>query len=78
MYIQTNHKLLVPIIAKPTGMASLRLQRLEFGEENVVTHIPGKELYLADTLSRAYLPISPDEAAYLENDRVVNGALCDC
>ena len=73
--IQTDHKPLVPIISKPTADASPRLQRLllrlEKYPDKDVHHVPGKELYLADTLSRAYLPISSQESQELLDDKVV-------
>lgn len=73
--IQTDHKPLVPIISRPTSMASPRLQRLllrlQKYPDKVVVHVPGKELYLADTLSRAYLPISEGDKEMLDNDKVV-------
>ena len=56
-------------------MASARLQRLllrlERYPDKDVQHVPGKELYLADTLSRAYIPVSSDESQELQDDKVV-------
>jgi len=75
VHIQTDHKPLVSIISNPTSMASPRLQRLllrlEKYPEKVTTHVPGKELYLADTLSRAYLPITDDDKLVVEDDKVL-------
>jgi len=75
VFIQTDHKPLVPIISRPTCMASPRLQRLllrlQKYPDKVVKHVPGKELHLADTLSRAYLSISREDQDLLDNDKVV-------
>lgn len=56
--VQSDHKPLEAIIKKPLCKASprlqrmlLRLQRYQIG----ITYVPGKFMYIADTLSRAYL-----------------------
>ena len=56
----TDHKPLVSIYKKPLSAAPKRLKRLltrlkQYDVE--IRYKPGKEMYLADTLSRAYLPI---------------------
>lgn len=73
--IQTDHKPLLSIIKKPLQKASprlqrllLRLQRYELGS---VTYVPGKLLYIADTLSRAYLTDSLSAQDELENEVVM-------
>jgi hypothetical protein len=57
--IQTDHNPLVSIVKKELHKASPRLQRLLLRllkyNINRITYIPGKYLYLADTLSRAYI-----------------------
>ena len=56
--VETDHKPLVTIMKKPLHAAPARLQKLMMElqryEVNVV-YKKGKELYVADTLSRAYL-----------------------
>lgn len=56
--VKTDHKPLVSIFKKPTGSASPRIQRillkLQPYQLNVI-HKPEKEMYVADTLSRAHL-----------------------
>ncbi len=57
--IETDHKPLVSIMTKPLHTLSARIQRMRMRLQNYdlkVTWRPGKELLLADTLSRAYLP----------------------
>ena len=56
--IETDHKPLEAILKKPLHQAPVRLQRMILQIQKyplVVTYRPGKELVLADTLSRAYL-----------------------
>ena len=57
--VQTDHNPLVSIIKKDLHKASPRLQRLLLRllkyDIRRITYVPGKFLYLADTLSRAYL-----------------------
>ncbi|XP_035700303.1 uncharacterized protein K02A2.6-like [Branchiostoma floridae] len=57
--VQTDHKPLEMIVLKPLHAAPKRLQRLMMRMQQYhvkITYKPGKEMYLADTLSRAYLP----------------------
>lgn len=69
--VQTDHQPLVSIAQKPLYKASPRLQklliRLQRYKIRSVNYIPGKYLYLADTLSRAYLPATEN----LEDDVVM-------
>eukprot|EP00057_Strongylocentrotus_purpuratus_P006656 XP_011661130.1 PREDICTED: uncharacterized protein K02A2.6-like [Strongylocentrotus purpuratus] len=54
----TDHKPLVDILSKPLATAPKRLQRLmiRLSQYDVeIKYIPGTEMYLADTLSRAFL-----------------------
>ena len=54
----TDHMPLVSIMKKPLGSAPKRLQRLLLRLQHYDVEIkykPGKEMYLADTLSRAYI-----------------------
>lgn len=69
--IETDHKPLVSIFKKPLGSTSPRIQRLLLKLQPyqlTVNHKPGKELYVADTLSRAFLKETDDEAE--PNDRL--------
>ncbi|PAA47069.1 hypothetical protein BOX15_Mlig004214g7 [Macrostomum lignano] len=56
--VESDHKPLQFIMKKPLSELSARLQRLALKIQEFdlnVTYVPRKELYLADTLSRAYL-----------------------
>ena len=58
MYVTSDHKLLESILKKPLHCAPKRLQRmmLQLQKYNIqLVNQPGKEMYLADTLSRAYI-----------------------
>lgn len=57
--IETDHKPLEPIFTKPLATAPKRLQRMLLSLQRYslsVKYKKGKDLYLADTPSRAYLP----------------------
>ena len=57
--VQTDHRLLEEILKKPLGNATPQLQRMLLRlqcYERDVRYVPGKCMYVADTLSRAYLP----------------------
>ena len=70
--IQTDHNPLVTIVKKSLHKASPRLQRLLLRllkyNINRISYVPGKYLYLADTLSRAYIA---NEAGDIEEDIVM-------
>ncbi len=56
--IETDLKLLESIFKKPTGSVSPRIQQLHLKLQPYwlrVVHKPGKEMYVADTLSRVHL-----------------------
>ena len=56
--IHTDHRPLVPIFTKPIYNAPKRLQRMLLRLQKYslkVQYCPGKEMYIADMLSRAYL-----------------------
>jgi len=62
--VETDHRPLVSIITKSLDKAPARLQRmlLRLQRYNIdLQYKPGKELYTADTLSRAHLPTTGDE-----------------
>ena len=57
--VKTDHKPLEPIFTKPLAIAPKRLQRMLLKLQQYslsVRYKKGKDLHLADTLSRAYLP----------------------
>ena len=59
VHIETDHQPLVSIVRKPLNSAPSRLQRMLLKLQKFslkVTYKNGKSMYLADTLSRAYLP----------------------
>ena len=59
IHIETDHQPLVAIVLKPLNSAPSRLQRMLLKLQKFslkVTYKNGKSMYLADTLSRAYLP----------------------
>ena len=69
--VVTDHKPLVAIQSKPLGDAPLRLQRMLMTLQRydyTITYQPGSQLCVADTLSRASLPLGSDVfAIQLEN-----------
>ena len=59
VHIETDHKPLVSIVKKPLHKASSRLQRMLLKLQRyclTIKYKAGKFLFMADTLSRAYLP----------------------
>ena len=61
--VQTDHKPLEIILKKEIAKASPRVQRMMMRLQRYqlnVSYRPGKEMYLADTLSRAYIPGEAD------------------
>ena len=70
--VQTDHNPSVSIVRKELHKASARLQKLLLRlmkyHVNRISYVPGKYLYLADTLSRAYIGNSDGE---LEEDIVM-------
>lgn len=66
--IESDHKPLQAIFAKPLDKCPPRLQRIRLrlqAYDIVVTYKPGKEMFLADALSRSYIqdnsPLIEDE-----------------
>ena len=56
--IETDHKPLLGVMSKPLHMLSARMQRMRMRLQRYDLHLvykPGKEMFIADTLSRAYL-----------------------
>ena len=69
----SDHKPLEIISKKPLATAPKRLQRLllRLQQNDVeIRYKPGPELYLADTLSRAYLPTTARSPAEEETERI--------
>lgn len=63
--VQTDHKPLIPIFSKHLDNVSARLQRmlLKLLKYKInVTYLPGKDMVIADTLSRSYIkdPVEDD------------------
>jgi len=79
VHAQTDHKPLVPILKKPLHSVSPRLQRflLRLQRYNIatLTYVPGKYLYIADTLSRAYLQRITSDQSDIEDEVVMVHAL---
>ena len=71
--LYTDHKPLVSISSKPLAAVPKRLQRLlrlqQYNAE--IRYRPGREMYLADTLSRAYLNQSPTDTQRSETEKEV-------
>ena len=64
MQLETDHKSLEAIFRKPLNESPLRLQRMLLRLQRYdleVSYKPGSELYISDTLSRAYLDIQPED-----------------
>ena len=63
--VESDHKPIEAIMRKPLCKAPPRLQRLMLKLQPYdlhITFVPGKYMYMADTLSRAYLNVEPDDA----------------
>ena len=77
-HIETDHKPLVPLFStKNLEELPLRVQRFRLRMMRysfTITHVPGKELVIADTLSRAPLsnPTSTESVLQEETDAFVN------
>ncbi|XP_070193833.1 uncharacterized protein [Littorina saxatilis] len=62
--VQSDHKPLETIMKKPLASAPPRLQRMLLRLQKYsikVIHVPGKQIPVADTLSRKFLPAEPDD-----------------
>ena len=72
--VYTYHKPFVSISSKPLASAPKLLQRLllclqQYDAE--IRYRPGREMYLTDTLSRAYLSLSPTNTPRSETEKEV-------
>ena len=69
--IETDHRPLVTISKKPLSVAPARIQRFLLRLQKYsfsLVYKPGKEMYLADTLSRAALDINPEEDTIVDTE----------
>lgn len=70
--IETDHKPLIPLLntkqldSMPPRILRFRLRLARYNY--VVEHVPGKEMYTADTLSRAPEPAQSDKDTHLEKE----------
>ncbi|CAB3978563.1 retrotransposon-like family member retr-1 [Paramuricea clavata] len=72
--VHSDHKPLEAIIAKPLSQAPPRIQRLLIRLQKyhpTVKYVPGKFLFIADTLSRAYLPEEGEQQELNEDIEVM-------
>ena len=72
--IQSDHKPLAAISKKPLRSAPKRLQGMLLKVQKydiVIVHKPGPEMYLADTLSRAFLPTTENTQGEFERVNAV-------
>ena len=78
--VESDHKPLVSVNKKPLTKVSPRLQclllRLQKYEVNI-TYVPGKYMYVADTLSRAYLDEPPSEQELSDDMEVIVHSLVE-
>ena len=62
--IETDHEPLITIMKKPLHSAPMRLQKMKLQLQRYTFNLiykAGKELHIADTLSRAYIPRDEEE-----------------
>jgi len=74
VYIESDHKPLESIMKKPLYMAPRRLQALLLRLQKydvTVVYKKGSEMYIADTLSRAFLPNEKNQQVDLEQVHMV-------
>ena len=75
IHVQTDHKPLESILKKPMCKALPRLQRLMLmlqPYDLVVLYVPGKYMYLTNTLSRAYIEGKPETSLDEEMSRIIH------
>lgn len=71
--VETDHQPLITILKKPLHTASARIQRMMLRLQRYNLNVickRGRELYVADALSRAHLP-STDQAEEMEEYKVM-------
>ena len=72
--VETDHQPLISFMKKPLHMAPTHLQKMMMRLQCYDIHLvykKGTTLYLADTLSRAYLPTCDDETTEQDEYEVV-------
>ena len=72
--LYTDHKPLVSISSKPLASKPNRLQRLFLRLQKYdaeIRYSPGREMYLAETLSRASLSVSPTDTQRSDTEKEV-------
>lgn len=77
--VQSDHKPLENIVKKPLLSAPKRLQGMLLRLQRYdidVTYVPGRDMVLADTLSRAYLPESSTDGSVEAGIETIN--MVDC
>ena len=78
MVIENDHKPLETIMKKTMDKVPPRLQRMMLNLQPYDLHVyyvPGKFMYLADLLSRAYLPIQNADHEDQDVDHVVHSII---
>ena len=78
--VHTDHKPLEIILKKPIAKASPRVQRMMLRLQRYhlsVSYIPGKEMHLADALSRAYITGEPDRDLSQDIEVMVHAVVRD-
>ena len=76
--IENNHKPLATIVKKAMDKVTPRLQRMMLNLQPYdldVYYIPGKFMYLADALSRAYLRIENADHEVQKIDNIVHSII---
>ena len=79
IFLETNHKPLVPLLRSksldslPPRVLRFRLRLMRF--QYSISHVPGKLLYTADTLSRAPLPSSATDKTTSEIENFVQSVI---
>ncbi len=76
--VETDHKPLLGLVDKPIGLCTPRIQRMRLQMQPYdfcLSYKPGKEMYLADTLSRAPEPREYSSDTSQQPDEQVNALL---
>ena len=76
--VETDHKPIESIMHKTLDKVPPRLQRLMLKLQPYdirIKYVPGKYMYMADTLSRAYLQVTPDDSLDEELSHVIHSLL---
>jgi hypothetical protein len=75
IHIETDHKPLLGILAKPMHAISARMQRMRLRLQRYdlqVSYKPGKEMFIADTLSRAPIKLKTGNDTLFDESLEVN------